>query len=122
MIQAHKGPTAPIALVGVDTAELDCSGLNRMVLQADLLSSPNGRVYFRADYGEDKDDCSPANAEGYITDGGTAVINLDPWIKTETALPRIYLALTDAAGVAANGGANDRMLVYAEKGYTELAR
>lgn len=122
IIQAHSGPTEPVSLNGISVAELDCSNLRRVVLQADLLTTPAARLYFRVDYGLEQDPCSPANAEGYITDGGTAVINLDPWIKTDDRLPHIYMALTDAAGEEQLGGEADRVLVYAERGFTELTR
>lgn len=122
MILAHSGPTAPIALVGVSVAELDCSQFARVVIQADLLTSSTARLYFRVDRGDEEADCAPANAEGFITNGGTAEINLDWWIKTEAVEPRVYLCLTDSSGVAAQGGAADRILIYAEKAYPELTR
>lgn len=122
MIQAHSGPTAPVALEGLAAATLDCSEYARVVIQADLLSSSTGRLYFRVDHGDEEAACSPANAEGFITAGGTAEINLDYWIKSEAREPHVYLALTDASGVTALGGASDRVLVYAEKAYPELTR
>lgn len=89
---------APVALSGIAVAgSIDTTGKKRIILQADLMSNPSAKLYFRV---AGSSACTKANAEGYITNGGTIQFDL-------TSEAAIAYLLTDASGTTITGGGND---------------
>ena len=107
-------PIAPSSLDGLNHVDKSIAGKRYVKIQADLLTNPTYRLYFRVDETAAAPGATLAtfDAEGVLTAGGNEPINLDP-DPDET--PYIHFLLADSAGAAQNGGANDRILFYTER-------
>jgi len=99
-------PAVPISLNGANSGAIVLTGKRRVLLQADLVTKATYRVYGRLAYTAGLAATTLATAEAKMTDAG--VIEL--WVKPDKDYAGFYWLLTDNAGVAQNGGANDRIL------------
>lgn len=120
MILAHTGPTAPVALAGESAGVVSLAGVDRVVLQADLRTSPTARLYYRVAYGAEPAATTLATAEAYMTDGGQDELLLDPYATS--APPALCWLLVDADGADADGGADDVLRLLALARLPEVAR
>lgn len=107
----HIGPTAPMALVGLTNVNVDISGIiGQVTIQADLITSTSGRLYFKIDGTATAGATQAAFAgEGYIANGCVQVFN--PQL---TGAQYLHILVTDSGGVAAVGGALDQILIMKE--------
>jgi len=110
----HDTPIDPVSLSGVNHADVNLTGKRRVVLQFDTDDSSTNRLYFRLD----ESAAAPGNTyatfkpEGYLKVGGDVEFWIDP---DTTEIPTLHLLLTDSSKVAANGGANDKALLSADR-------
>lgn len=110
----HDDAIDPVSLSGVNHADVDLTGKRHVVVQFDPLTTAGARLYFRLD-----DEAAAGGTtiallkpEGYLTAGGLVELWLDP---DEDETPTLHLLMTDSSGTAATGGANDRVLILANR-------
>lgn len=106
----HKGPTAPSSLNGANNGEIEITDGGYVKIQAALFTNPTAVLHWRVEYASGEDATALDSAEGFLTHGGTEQIDLTPGAKAY-----IYWLLTDTAGTALAGGANDRLNMWVQR-------
>ena len=92
---------------GVSVLEVALGNVRAIHLQAALVTNPNNYLWYRLEYATGAAATGLATADGFLTNGGSVDIESVDASKDSY----LYLLLTDNAGTAANGGANDYILI-----------
>ncbi len=106
--QMHFGPTAPGSLNGVNNLMITPPKVRKVTIQAALFTTPGAVLHWRVAYATALTATALTTAEGVVLHGGSVELEVNP-----TAQAYIYTFLTDAAGTAQAGGANDRVDLWA---------
>jgi hypothetical protein len=106
----HAGPTAPSSLNGANNGEVEIKGGGFVKIQAALFTNPTAILHWRVAYASGLTATALDTAEGFLSHGGSEQIDLGPH-----ATAYIYWFLTDAAGTALAGGANDRLNKWVQR-------
>jgi hypothetical protein len=100
----HFGPTAPSSLNGANNFEIALPKARTVTIQAALFTNTSYVVHWRVAYASGLTATALNTAEGFLTHGGSVALELNP-----SGQAYLYLFITDTAGTAATGGANDRL-------------
>lgn len=107
----HRTRSAPVSLNAWDpaTSYVTLPQCRQVTIQPGLFTTPAAYVLFRIDDSTSEDAAALDNCEGFLLNGGTVTLHLNPFGQYY-----LWLQPVDAGGTAVTLGASDYLYMFAE--------